>query len=176
MEFSNPQKNVQKLHLTEGMHVADFGAGSGDYALALAARVGATGFVYAIDIQKDLLLKLKRDAEARRLKVEVIRGDLDQEGGSKLGSESMDAAIVSNILFQADQKEVLAKEVYRILKPDGYAMVIDWSDSFGNIGPIPEHVIKKEVGRDIFLKAGFELDREFEAGSHHWGLIFKKGK
>ncbi len=176
MAFSNPEKNVEKLHLTEGMRVADFGAGSGSYALALAARVGPTGMVYAIDVVKDLLAKLKREASARGLKIEVIRGDLDEEGGSKLGTESMDAVVVSNILFQAENKEMLAREAYRVLKPTASLMAVDWSDSFGNIGPIPEHVVKKDAGRNIFEKAGFVFEREFDAGSHHWGLIFKKEK
>ena len=174
MDFSNPKSNVERLHLTEGMHVADFGAGSGEYAFALAARVGASGLVYAIDIQAGLLERLKKEAKLRKLKIEVIRGDLDEEGGSKLASGSMDALVVSNILFQSEKKDVLAREAHRVVKKDGQILVIDWSDSFGNLGPIPAHVVKKEAGKDIFLKTGLGFDREFEAGAHHWGLIFKK--
>ena len=41
------------------MEVADFGAGSGAHALAVAKALMSTGRVYAIDIQQDLLSKLK---------------------------------------------------------------------------------------------------------------------
>ena len=60
--FSDPEKNIEQFSLGKGMHVADFGTGSGFYALAAAEAVGETGRVYAIDVQKDLLEKLKKEA------------------------------------------------------------------------------------------------------------------
>ena len=41
-------------------------------------------------------------------------------------------------------------------------------------GPPPEARIKKETARAAALQAGFEYDREFSSGSHHYGLLFKK--
>ena len=42
------------------MSVADFGAGSGAYSIAAAQTVGDSGKVYAIEVQKDLLAKIKK--------------------------------------------------------------------------------------------------------------------
>ena len=51
---------------------------------------------------------------------------------------------------------------------------MDWADSFGGIGPQPKMVVKKETAMTMFDKAGFHLDKEISAGSHHYGMIYKK--
>src|SRR5690349_15540940 len=57
--FSEPSANLAKLGLVDGMKVVDLGAGSGFYSYEAARRVGATGRVYAVDVQKDLLERLR---------------------------------------------------------------------------------------------------------------------
>jgi hypothetical protein len=34
--------------------------------------------------------------------------------------------------------------------------------------------VKKDAARAAALQAGFEYDREFAAGTHHYGLLFVK--
>ncbi len=157
------------------MHVADFGCGSGFYSMAAAHRVGSRGRVTAIDVQKELLEKLLEQARREHLtNIDVVWGNLDEMGGSKLADESEDAAIVSNVLFQSESKDVLASECARILKPGGSVLIIDWSDSFDHLGPPPEQVLTEETAKSYFMTAGFEFKERFDAGEHHYGLIFKK--
>ena len=104
--FSDPQKNTAQLDVREGDHVADFGAGSGAYAFAVAKRVGSSGRVYAIDVQKDLLAKLKNEAHHQHISnIEIIWSDLDEKKGVPLRDASIDACIISNLLFQVLSKE-----------------------------------------------------------------------
>ena len=173
--FLNPLHNVEQFGIMEGMHVADFGAGSGFYTIACAKKVGDAGKVYAVDIQKELLLKIKDEARKQNLdNVEIIWGDLDKEGGSKLSSASIDAVIISNVLFQAEDKASFAKEADRVLKPKGRILLVDWLNSFGNLGPTSEMIFSKEEARKIFEENGFSFDREIDAGAHHYGMVFKK--
>ncbi|MEQ1561224.1 MAG: methyltransferase domain-containing protein [Nitrospira sp.] len=173
--FSDPVKNVEKCGILPGMDIADLGSGSGHYAIAVAKALHATGRVYAIDVQKDILTKLKNNASKEGLyNIEVIWGDIEKPLGTKLRDSSVDFALLSNILFQISDKNALLKEVKRILKPNGRVLVVDWSESFGSIGPKPDVLVRKETAMDMFEKSGFHLDREIEAGSHHYGLIFKK--
>ena len=65
--FSNPEKNIEQLGLTPGMKVADLGSGSGFYTIASARLVGTSGLVYSIDIQKDLLTRIKTEASKQKL-------------------------------------------------------------------------------------------------------------
>lgn len=46
--------------------------------------------------------------------------------------------------------------------------------SSGIIGPAPAVRIKKADARGLAAQAGFETDREFAAGPHHYGLLFIK--
>ena len=171
--FTDPQSNVRQFGLAPGMQIADLGAGTGSYSLAAAKAVGGTGKVYAIDIQKDLLEKLKNQARAEHLtNIEIVWGDIEKVGGSKLAPSAVDGAIVSNILFQLTDKGSFLKELKRIVRPGGKVFVVDWTDSFGGIGPQPEHVITKETAKKLFMEEGFKLEREFRAGAHHYALIF----
>lgn len=176
MAFSDPRKNVQHLELSEGARVADFGTGSGHYAAALAKMVHDEGRVYAIDIQRDLLRRIKNLSQAEHTgNIEVVWGDVEEQNGSKLPPESMDAVVMANVLFQVERRRAVVDEARRVLKSGGKVLLIDWSESFGGMGPRPEDVVKKETARELFEKAGFSLVQELsDVGDHHYGLILKK--
>ena len=173
--FSDPIKNVESSGIQPGMEVADFGSGSGHYSMAVARLLASTGKVYAIDINKDVLTKLKNNSVKEGLyNIEVIWGDIDKLGGTKLRDFSVDFVFLCNILFQLENKETVVKEIKRILKPGGRVLVLDWSDSFGGLGPKKDVVVPQAVAVNLFEKDGFHLDREISAGEHHYGLIYKK--
>ena len=175
--FTDPEKNLDQFDLQKGMRVADFGAGSGFYALTAAKLVGDKGKVLAVDIQKGLLVKLKKEAAGKKiLNIEIVWGDLEKEGGAKLADNSVDRVIVSNLLFQIEKRECLAREAARILKPNGKILAIDWTDSFGGLGPQEKDIFGKEAARALFEAVGFSLERAIDAGAHHYGLIFSKKK
>jgi ubiquinone/menaquinone biosynthesis C-methylase UbiE len=173
--FSDPVKNVEKSGIQPGMEIADLGAGSGHYTMAAAKALLSTGRVYAIDVEKELLAKIKNNAARAGLyNVEVIWGDIEKINGTKLKEASIDLAFLCNVLFQEENKTNIIKEIKRILKPGGRVLVVDWEDSFGGIGPSAEMVVKRDEAMDLFEKNGFHLDREISAGAHHYGLIYKK--
>jgi len=53
-------------------------------------------------------------------------------------------------------------------------LLIDWSESFGGIGPSPQSVIREESAKEMLEKNGFVLKESMPAGNHHYGLIFVK--
>ncbi len=172
--FAHPSRNVSVLGIEPGMKVADFGAGSGAYVLAIAERMANAGHLYAVDIQRDLLRKVKNEAHARGHKnVETIWGDLEQPNGSHLATRHIDLVLISNLLFQAEEKHRVLSEASRVLKSNGRLALIDWTESFGGLGPIKKHVLKKEKAIELAESAGFVLEKEFPAGAHHYGLIFR---
>jgi ubiquinone/menaquinone biosynthesis C-methylase UbiE len=141
---------------------------------AIAERLRGAGHVYAIDVQRDLLRKVKNEAEKHGYNnVEVIWCDLERPRASKIADQKLDLVLISNLLFQIENKAAVFSEAWRILKPSGHLAVIDWTDSFGGMGPIRQDVVTKEKALALGKDAGFELQREFDAGAHHYGLIFK---
>ncbi|MBI2045910.1 MAG: methyltransferase domain-containing protein [Parcubacteria group bacterium] len=173
--FSDPQKNIGQLDVREGDRVADFGAGSGAYVFAVSGRVGPSGRVYAVDVQKDLLTKLKNEARQQHIfNIEIIWADLDSGAGTALLEESVDICIISNLLFQVSSKEQVALEAWRILKPNGKVLIVDWNDSYGGLGPSPKDVFPKDAAKALFLKQGFTYAKEIDAGGYHYGILFRK--
>jgi len=175
MAFVRPEETTKEFDLEPGMTVADFGCGSGYYTVEAAKRVGEKGRVYALDVQKDLLQAVKSTAELNNLKnIEITWADLDLPLGSRLADNSVDFVIISNILFQTENRQQIAKEALRILKDGGGVAVIEWEKEGGKTGPLLEKRIAKEEARNVFLEQGFKLEKEFQPGDNHYGLIFKK--
>jgi len=175
MAFSDPQKNIEQLGLQKGMLVADLGAGSGAYTIAAAKAVGDSGRVYAVEVQKELLSGIKSSASKEGVSnIEVIWGDVERAGKTKIKDNIIDAVIVSNILFQVDDKQGFLNEIDRILKKGGNVLVVDWIDSFGGMGPDREHIISHSEAKKLFEENGFSFIKNIAPGDHHWGFVMEK--
>jgi len=173
--FTNPEQNINYLSLKDGDRVADLGAGIGAYSLASARKIGSRGKVYAVEVQKDLISKIKNTASDAKLEnIEVLWGDIEEIGGTNIGDSIVDDVIISNVLFQTEDKEGLLAEANRILKSGGKILVVEWSESFTGLGPQPEYVVSKVEAKRLFGGAGFALEKEFDAGEHHYGLVYTK--
>ncbi len=173
--FTKPELNIGALGLREGDVVADLGSGTGAYTMLLAEKVGKSGRVYAVEIQQDFFTNIKNAAAERGLKnVEVIWGDIERLGGTKIKDAVADAVVVSNVLFQAEDKAGILREARRILKDGGKLLLIDWSSSFNNLGPTKNMIVPAEVARALCEKEGFAFKREVTAGDHHYGFVMVK--
>jgi ubiquinone/menaquinone biosynthesis C-methylase UbiE len=169
--FSNPVKNLKSFGLRENNIVADLGAGTGHYSLA-AGEIVSRGKVYAVELQKDFLATIKNKVtEARLNNVEIIWGNVEKLGGTKIGDSIVDVVIASNILFQIEDKEKFIEEIKRILKPKGRVLLIDWSE-LSIMGKTP--ILSKDKAFNLFEQKGFILERKIDAGSHHYGMILIK--
>ena len=175
--FSDPENNIKQFALTPGMLVADFGSGSGFYSMAIARAVAPSGKVFSVDIQMDLLRKLKKGALQSHLNnVDVIWGDLEHLGGTKLRESSLDAVVICNLLYQIKNKDALCLEAKRVLRINGRVLVVDWAGSFCGVGPNENDIVTKIQAAAIFQDHGFVIDREINAGSEHYGLVLRKIK
>jgi len=175
MSFADPKRNIEQFGLELGMEVADFGAGAGYLAVEAAEAVGKEGNVYVIDIQQELLTKATHLAKEHHLdSITFIHTNLEKENGSTLPDECVDAVIVSNLLFQVEDKNAVLLEARRILRNDGRLLVVDWRESFGGMGPQPEHVLREEDVRIIAKNCGFIHQNDIDAGAYHYGMVFRK--
>ncbi len=172
--FSDPQKNIAELGVLDGMKVVDLGSGSGFYTLEAAKRVGPYGRVYSVDVQQDLLNKIKNSSNLMGLhNIEIVWGNIEKIGGTKLHENLADRIILSNTLFQIaeEDRSNLALEVKRLLKSGGKLMVVDWIGG----GPLsPKMVVPLSVAEGLFQKIGLKLEKNFDAGDHHYGIILSK--
>ncbi|MEK7642036.1 MAG: class I SAM-dependent methyltransferase [Patescibacteria group bacterium] len=170
--FSDPASNLAKFGLTDGMKVVDIGAGSGFYSVEAAKKVGSGGRIYAVDVQKDLLERLRSVAANQGIRnIEVIWGNAEKIGGTKLREALADRVIASNVLFQIEKPDDFCLELKRVLKPGGKVLLVDWSDVSSMS---PQNVVPASKAQTLFEKNGFKLEQSFGAGDHHYGLIFTR--
>lgn len=168
--FSNPEKNLKVFGLKEGDIVADLGAGTGHYAVA-AGKIVSAGRVYAVEIEKDYLETIKSKViESHLENVEVIWGNVEKAGGTKIGNETVDVVIASNIFFQVEDRNGFLEEIKRILKPNGKVFLSDWLEN----SIMAKVAVPKEKTRQMFEQKGFVLDREVDTGDQHYGMILRK--
>jgi ubiquinone/menaquinone biosynthesis C-methylase UbiE len=170
--FSDPIANLSKLGLTDGMKVVDLGAGSGFYTVEAARRVGVSGRVYAIEVQKDLLERIRSLGASQGLhNIEVLWANAEKIGGTKLRESIADRVVASNVLFQIEKPDEFALEVKRILRPGGKVLIVDW-DAASALGP--KTIFPAIKAQLLFEKFGFKLEQSFKAGDHHYGLVMIK--
>lgn len=170
--FSDPASNVAKLGISHGMKVVDLGAGSGFYTFEAAKLVGPSGRVYSVDVVKELLERIRSVGATNGLRnIEVVWGNCEKIGGTKLGEAVADRVIASNILFQVEKPDEFVLEIKRILKPGGKVLIIDWSELSALS---PANLVTSTKAQMMFEKAGFNMENSFDAGNHHYGLILTR--
>jgi ubiquinone/menaquinone biosynthesis C-methylase UbiE len=169
-EFLNPQKTLETIPLRENMVACDLGSGSGGWTIPLA-RILKTGVVYAVDILEPAISAL--NARIGRERIANIKPILsDAEKGVKITGSTVDFVLLSNILFESDDKEAVLKEAKRLLRPEGLALIVDWKED-SSIGVREKRVSFNEV-RSLLNNLGFKIEREFDAGKFHWAILIKK--
>src|SRR5205814_1390294 len=127
--------------------------------------------VYAVEIVKDFLHTIKQKAKDAHLSnVEIIWGDVEKKGGTKLGDGVADAVIVANLFFQLEDKDQCIEEIKRILKPHGRVLFIDHT-SQSSITLVGKKALPKNTALAMFQSTGFALERDIDAGEHQYGMI-----
>jgi len=172
--FLSPQHVLEQIALAPSMAVADFGSGTGDFALIAAKLVGADGQVAAIDVQEPAISSVRsRSRIEGLLNVTPVRANLELPGSSGLADNSQDVVLLTNILFQTRKKKEVVHEAHRVLKPGGMLVFIDWRADAA-LGPTRGFRLDKQEITDIISQPGFLLQKEIASGAYHFGMTFVK--
>ena len=94
--------------------ILDCGCSDGEFTARVAEAVKAARSV-GIDVVPGQI------AAARTRGIEGIVGSLD--GGLPLANESVDVVVASHVIEHVANTDTLVKELYRVLKPDGYIIM-----------------------------------------------------
>ena len=174
VNFVNPQSIVKQAGIKEGDIVADFGCGPGYFSIPVADIVGENGKVYAFDILPAALEALESQMNIRGI-VNIVskRVNLEKINASGLKDESVDWVIMKNILFQNEDKANIVKEAFRILKPMGRVLIMEWDKNL-TVGPPEEARISPENLVEIINKEGFIFQKQLSAGNYHYVIIAAK--
>lgn len=171
----DPDKALLEAGIREEMKIADLGVGAvGHFLFPAAQLVGPKGMVFGVDILQSVIQANRSRAKAAGAdNVEMIWGDIERAGGTRLPDNSIDMAIMVNVLHVVKMDVALA-EARRILHTGGLLLAIEWKTAGSVIGPAAEKRLTKEDAAEMARKAGFAFKKDFEAGPHHYALVFTK--
>lgn len=170
MAFIDPQEIIDDLPLKKDMAAADFGCGSGSWVIPLAERLDE-GIIYAIDLLEEPLSVLRSYLNREGIaNVKVLNENIEK--GSSIRDERIDLVLMTNFLFQVTDKKKVVSEAKRILKKDGFLLVIEWSPN-SPIGPKTEKIDPQTL-KKIVAENDFILKDEFQAGMYHYGFLYQK--
>jgi len=168
------------LNWKPGSVLAEIGAGDGRMTLAAAQRVGASGRVYATEIDEKALAHLKELA-ARDTNIIPIKATQADCG---LPPESCDSIFMRLSYHHLTNPGETDASLFRSLKPGGLLAVLDEDPVPG--APIPEGVPKNRLWHGIPQKvlvseltaAGFRVVNEIVPWAdwphHNYCVVFRK--
>jgi len=168
-EFLKPEKVLFRLDFKDGDVIADFGSGRGEWVIFLAKKL-RNSKIFAIDILDEAISILQKRLSQEKIdNVEIKKANVEKN--SLLLDGSCDWVLMTNLLFEVDDISGVFDEAKRVLKKKGRILVVDWKKniSFGPVTPVDPEEIKR-----IATEKGFKLEKEFEAGIYHFGLVFQK--
>ena len=124
---------INTARLNSGDKVLDIAGGTGDLSRGWSKRVGKTGEVWLTDINSSML-SVGRD----RLLNEGIRVPVSLADAEKLPFPNNYFNLVSVAfgLRNMTHKEVALKEMYRVLKPGGTLLVLEFSKVYKPLTPV----------------------------------------
>ena len=124
--WQKPEEILNALNIKKGQTVADIGAGTGYLTVKISERVGATGTIYAADIQQEMLDYIsKRLAEKGIKNVTLVLSTMEDP---KLPPNSLDLAILLSTYHEIAQPIDFMKKIKLALKPKGRLAILEFSD------------------------------------------------
>jgi predicted methyltransferase len=135
------------MKVKPGAVVADVGAGDGYFTTRLAAAVGRSGKVHAIDVNPVALGRLKTTvAEAGLENVEIVHGSVDDP---KLLPASIDAALIVNAYHEMDEHQAMLAKIRAALKPEGRLVIVEPISPARKERPRAEQTRNHEIALDL---------------------------
>lgn len=137
--------------VTTGMVCVDLGCGTGTFALPIAEIVGKLGKVFAIDDSDAMLGTLKSRKPPKSIM--PVKADFIETGLDDAIAEFCMAAF---ILHETKEPQKVLDEAYRLLKPGGRLLAMEWRAEYDSPGPPQKIRISAVKIEAMFRLAGFK--------------------
>ncbi len=148
--------------IKKGQVVLDFGAGEGYYVLPISEILGKEGIVYAYDKDVYALSRLNSAKEEKGIGNITIVKAVGQAYSLPFQDAFFDVVFLYDVLhsyyFTQDERLKILKEVFRVLKDDGFISVF------------PKHIGEREFEKEAKI-SGFCLFKRIPLKLLHYGFL-----
>jgi ubiquinone/menaquinone biosynthesis C-methylase UbiE len=162
-ERSEIDRLAQLMQWKPGAAIADIGAGDGAFSFAAAEKVGASGRVYATEIDPEKLKSLRAEVEKRKLQnVTIIESATDD---TKLPTNCCDVIFLRRVYHHLTQPAEFDKNLLRSLKPGAHLAIIDFAptDKYGPVPGVPKnrggHGIPQKIMIEELTATGLKVEK-----------------
>ena len=168
-QWQRPEKVIAALQIRPGDHIADLGAGGGYFTFKLANAVGATGKVYAVDIDREMTDLIAQQSEKDAVKnVSTIVSKADDP---MLPESGVDLVFTSNTYHHIGNRVAYFAKLRKYLRPGGKIAIIDY-DRRAWIEGLLRHYTPSEFIKREMEQAGYTLRQEFDFLDRQSFVIF----
>lgn len=167
-----PEVMWDALGAPDPRHVIEIGAGTGIFAARFAA-LAPHAVVHAADVEPAMLewMHEHRPEVASGRVVPV----LSQDRRVPLADASADLVFMINLHHELEDPAALYAEVFRLLRPGGQAMVVDWAPGETPKGPPQAVRVPAGVVAAMLEACGFTDARSHAGLPWHWLVTARKG-
>lgn len=146
-------ETLAALKLKPGQMVADIGAGTGIFSRRLANVVKPGGWVYAVDIDKDLLDHIAESATEEGISnVQTVLGEYDDPNLP----DNVDLAFINDVLHHIEHRDVYLKNLAKYLNPGGRVALIEFKPGQGGHASDPSLQVSQEQATAWMTAAGLK--------------------
>ena len=168
-----PDEVVRTMALKNGNVVADLGAGTGYFTRRLAKAVAPSGRVYAVDIQPEMLSRLKENMERAGVRnVEIVVGETDDP---KLPRASLDWILLVDVYHELQQPKATLARMRQALKSSGKVALVEYRlEGLTALHVREEHRMSTKQVLAEWEPAGFRLVQLHEFLPTQHFFVFEK--
>ncbi|MGB7325707.1 MAG: class I SAM-dependent methyltransferase [Rubripirellula sp.] len=158
-EEESTSESFVQLKLAPGMTVCDLGCGNGYWTLPMARAVGKDGKVLAVDIQREMLHKLRE--RSGRLKLPQIKPVLGEIDDPKLPAGEVDLLLMVDVYHEFSHPESMLWGIRRSLAPEGVVALLEYREEDPAVPIKPLHKMSKSQIIKEYEANGLKLVREY---------------
>jgi len=167
---------VKSLQLKPTDVVADIGAGSGVISMLMAEQVLPDGHVMAVDIQDEMLERLKKRCEEAGIEnIQPVKGTIKSPN---LKPESTDLAIMVDVYHEFEFPYEMMLAISQAMKPGGRVVLVEYRMEDSTVPIKLVHKMTEEQAKKELEQPEFHLKWTETIGVLPWQhiLVFTKKK
>lgn len=122
----------------------------------------------------DIIPEILDFAREKATGINNIEFITSEEYSFPVEDESFKYVLISNVIHEILDKVRYFKEVKRVLKDDGYFLIIDWDKRKMDMGPSINERISIDEMMELCNKSGFRTIERVKVSPNHYGLRLEK--